>query len=308
MKEIIYLDAGVQDMKRPSERPPKSNWRMEMIKKALGTLQHVSSKKTAEIVWHFFTQPGKVGYSPAQKAFAEKAEKFETHYHNQKIQHYRWGTEGPKILLSHGWRSKATDFRRMTESLVKAGYVVEGIDMVAHGVSEGKHTALPEFRDILKDHYIQHGPYEAIIGHSLGGLAAGMVASELAKDYQPKKLFLLAFPPFVRYFFKDIVSSLGFKNEVYEAFCDLVDKNYDQPIDYFDLRHKAQELKNIELHFIYDEQDETVPLMRGHEVYEYFPEAQFVQTKGLGHYKIMAWEGINDYILEHLKTPVKIEE
>ncbi len=306
MKEIIYIKTNNTDTKRPSERPPKTNWRMEMVKKALKSLQHVSARKTAEIVWHYFTQPGRVGFTPAQKAFIDKAEKFETTYHNQKIQHYRWGTTGPKILVSHGWRSKASDFRRMIEALLEAGYVVEGIDMVAHGKSEGTQTALPEFRDILKDHYVKYGPYEAIIGHSLGGLAAGMVSSELAKDYQPKQLFLIAFPPYIRYFFKDIIASLGFKDEVYENFCLLVDKHYDQPIDYFDLRTKTKELDGIDLHFIYDEHDETVPLIRGHEIRDAYPEAQFVQTSGLGHYKIMAHEIINDYLLKNLKQPVNI--
>lgn len=307
MKDIIYIDAGLQDMKRPSERPPKSNWRIEMVKKALNTLQHVSPRKTAEIIWHFFTQPGNVGYSPAQLAFIKQAEQFESSYHNQRIQHYRWGSGDRKILLSHGWRSKASDFRRMVEALTAAGYTVEGIDMVAHGQSEGKHTALPEFRDILKDHYVKHGPYEAIIGHSIGGLAAGIVASELASDYQPAKLFLLAFPPYVRYFFQDIVRELGYRDEVFEAFCKLVDKHYDQPIDYFDLRAKTELLKDIDIHMIYDENDQTVPLEKGHVVYECFQNAQFIQTKGLGHYKIMAFEKINDYILDALKSEVALD-
>lgn len=301
MKEIIKIKTNVTAINRPSEKPPKSNWRIEMVKTALKSLQHVSARKTADVVWHFFTQPGKVRFTPAQKAFIEKAEKFETTYHNQKIQHYRWGTEEPKILVSHGWRSKATDFRRMIEALVDAGYVVEGIDMVAHGISEGKHTAIPEFRDILKDHYVKYGPYEAIIGHSLGGLAAGIITSELSKDYQPKQLFLLAAPPYVRYFFKDIINSLGFKNEVFEEFCKLVDKHYDQPVDYFDLRTKQEELSDVALHFIYDKLDETVPLQKGYEVYKHYPQAQFVETADLGHYKVMAHESINEYILQQLK-------
>lgn len=301
MKEIIHLTLAEKEIKKTSERPKKTNWRMSMVKAALSTLQHVSARKTAEVIWHFFTQPGKVAFTPAQEACIAAAETFESNYKGQKIIHYRWGNSGPKILLSHGWRSKAADFRRMIEALVAEGYIIEGIDMVAHGKSEGKHTALPEFRDILKEHYIQHGPYEAIIGHSLGGLAAGMVASELAPEYQPKQLILLAFPPYVSYFFEDIVTGLGYKRRVFEEFCKLVGKVYDQPIDYFDLRVKRDLISQIDLHFIFDEDDDTVPLKRGLEARNAFPNAQFVQTKGFGHYKIMAHESINEYIVNALK-------
>lgn len=278
-----------------------------MVKRALNTLQHVSPRKTAEIIWYYFTQPGKVKFTPAQLDLVERADTFVSSYKGQKIVHYRWGSGGPKVLLCHGWRSKAADFRRMVEALVEAGYTVEGIDMPGHGKSEGKHTALPEFRDILKDHYTQHGPYEAIIGHSLGGLAAGMVAAELAADYQPSQLFLLSFPPYVRYFFHDIVKDLGYRDEVYEEFCKLVDKNYDQPIDYFDLRSKTIELSGINLHLVYDEQDATVPIERGREVLSHFPEAHFVHTKGLGHYKVMAYNEVIRYVVKNLKEVLEVK-
>lgn len=300
--KIKIIDAGVQDMARPKDRPPKTNWQVELLKKGLFTLQHISPRKTSEIIWYHFTKPGKARFSPAQLSLVERAEISHFSYLGHKVVHYRWGTSGPKILLSHGWRSKVADFRRMIEALVDQGFVVEGIDMKAHGQSEGKQTALPEFRDILKNHYVKNGPYHAIIGYSLGGLAAGIMLSEITPAIHPAHLILIASPPYVRYFFYDTVKELGYKSEVYEEMCELVEKNYKQAVDYFDLRDKADLLKQVNFHLIYDENDTTVPFKRGKELNTAFLQANFVQTKGLGHYKIITHPEVIAYISASLKT------
>jgi hypothetical protein len=298
-----FIDAGNQDRSRPSERPPKSNWRIEMVKKLLSMLQYITVTKTAEVVWHYFSQPGKVRFTEAQQALLDKAIISETYYQGFKIFHYQWGTEGPKVLLAHGWRSKTADFRRMIEALLTAGYVVEGVDMKAHGRSEGVHTALPEFKEIIKEHYIKNGPYEAMIGYSLGGLATGLVASELAAEFQPQKLVLIASPSHAKYFFEDIIKELGFKHEVFVAFCNLVEKTYKQPVDYFDIRDKTASLSPIQSLFVYDETDETVPFDKGLELHKIYPDAHFLHSKGLGHYKVIASEPIIDHIIQFLETP-----
>jgi len=118
----------------------------------------------------------------------------------------------------------------------------------------------------------------------------------------PKQLYLLASPPYPKYFFYDIVQQLGCKEEVYHAFCSLVGKNYHQPIDYFDLRQKHDWLQQIDLHLLYDENDEMVTLEKGQELQQQFTGAHFVQTKGLGHYKIIAYNKVIDYIIHNAST------
>ncbi|MEM9896428.1 MAG: alpha/beta hydrolase [Bacteroidota bacterium] len=294
---VTHIEIKGEDISRPAERPPKSNWKIELIKKGLSLLQHASPKKSAEIIWHYFTMPGKVRFTNRQQEIIERAETQQVCYQNDLIKWYRWGTKGPKVLLCHGWRSKAADFRKMINKLVAEGYIVEAIDMRAHGNSQGRHTALPEFRDILKKHISKHGPYQVIIGHSLGGIAAGIVLSELGRAFQPKHYFLIAAPPYVRYFFKDIIQDVGCNKAVYEAFCNLVKERYHQPVDYFDLRIKTNELKEIDTHLFYCENDQVIPFEKGTELEEAWPHASFVHVKGLGHYRIIANDSIISYIL-----------
>ncbi len=303
--KTTFIDVGEIDASRPSSRPPKTNWKIEMLKRGVKALQHVSPKTASEIVWSQFTRPGKPYFTENQRALIDRAEIGSTSYLGHEIVTYKWGTHGPRVLLSHGWRSKIADFRALIEHLVSKGYVVEGLDWKAHGKSGGRHTALPEMRDILKNYYVQNAPFHAVVGYSLGGLAAGITLSEISKDLLPQKLLLIAAPPFTRYFFYDTIKEVGLSEKVYQEMCSLVGKNYYQDVDYFDLRDKANHFDATETHLIYDENDLTVPFERGQELLGSFQRAHFVHTKGLGHYKIISHQEILSYV-ERKLTGIEI--
>ena len=296
-----YIDVGQIDRSRPANRPSKNNWKIELLKKGILALQHVSPRVASELIWNQFTKPGKPHFTEPQQQLLAKAETNRFSYFGYETVSYKWGNGNKRVLLSHGWRSKILDFRNMINHLVERGYTVEGIDMKAHGQSGGRHTALPEFRDILKNYYVQNGPYDAVVGYSLGGLATGIMLSELSADFRPAQLFLIATPPFTRYFFEDAIRQVGCKEKVYDEMCHLVEENYHQPIDYFDLRTKLDQLQTMDLHLIYDENDEMVPMERGAELAAALSaDINFVHTKGLGHYKIISHQEIVNYVMDHL--------
>ncbi len=297
-EKYLFINGGDQDMSRPKERPSKTNWKIAMVKKGVGALQYVSPKLASNIVWYYFTKPGRSRFTEKQQQLVDKAVISTTSYFGHKLTTYRWGEEGPRVLLSHGWNSKIADYRRIIEKLVDDGYVVEGIDMKAHGKSDGTHTALPEIRDILKNYYVQSGPFHAVIGYSIGGLAAGIMLSELSAEFQPKKFFLIAAPSHTTYFFREVVSDLGYSDAVFSEMCRRVEVEYFQHIDYFDLRSKTQNLSGVELHLVYDQDDQTVPFDRGAELNGTFTESYFVETKGLGHYKVLTHPEVIGYIGE----------
>ena len=278
----------------------------EIIIKGLRTLQHVSPRLTSSIIWSQFTKTPRARFNDPQKALIAKAEKRTLSYQGFELVSYRWvpdtGAFAPRILLSHGWGSKIADFRRMIEMLVEKGFVVEGIDMKGHGHSAGTHTALPEIRDVLKSYYAKEGPFHAVIGYSIGGLAAGITINELSATLHPKHLIIIATPPYTRYFFKEIIEQVGCNEQVYDEMCGLVYDHYFQPIDYFDLRNKGNQLQNLDLHMIYDELDKTVPFAKGLELNAAIPSSSFVQVKGTDHNKIIADDQVIAYILNAVQT------
>lgn len=305
MKPFTYISVSLKDRSRPAGRPPKTNWKIELIKKGMKALQHASPKKVAEVVWHFFTIPGKVYFSEPQRQLIARAELGEMTYKGDKIVTYKWRANGPKILLCHGWRSKAADFRKMIEAFLAVGFQVEAVDNHAHGMSEGKHTAMPEYREIIREYIKDNGPFDIAIGYSMGGSALAVALSELPAELKPKKLFLIGAPPYITVFFKDILAQAGLKRPVYEKMLEFGEAQYGHPMDYFDLRTKSKELAGIEKFLIYCEDDETIPFAQGMELYEALnKDCHFAQVRGFGHYKIISNEKIINHIHEQLKPEV----
>lgn len=296
------IDVGQVDTGRPRERAPKSNLKTDLLKKSALALQYVSPKTVSGLVWKEFTRPGRSQYTKPQEVLIGRASIGTLSYQGHDLVTYRWGQHGPRVLLAHGWNSKIADFRMLIDRLVDYGYVVEGVDWKAHGQSTGTHTALPEMRDVLKAYYTLHGPFDAVIGYSIGGLAAGMTLSEMSKELLPRQLFLFAAPPYMRYFFSDTIEDLGFNQKVYRGMCELVEKHYHESIDYFDLRNKTDHFDQTELHLLYDEKDNIVPFERSADMLRTFPHANFVHTKGLGHYKIIAHDETVAYVTRALEN------
>jgi len=52
-KKTTNIDAGTIDKSRPADRPPKTNWKLELIKKGLRIVQHISPTIASKVIWHF---------------------------------------------------------------------------------------------------------------------------------------------------------------------------------------------------------------------------------------------------------------
>ena len=110
----------------------------------------------------------------------------------------------------------------------------------------------------------------------------GIVLSEVGEKFQPQHLFLIASPPYVQFFFAQIIRELGCKKAVDDAFIGRVEEVYHQPISHFDLRSKVKELRGINKLFVYCENDEMIPFKQGRELYDCHENKNFLQARGFG--------------------------
>jgi len=69
-------------------------------------------------------------------------------HRGRQIATWRWGAhDAPAVLLAHGWGGRATQMRAFVFHPAGAGFRVIAYDQPAHGLSEGRFTALPDFAD-----------------------------------------------------------------------------------------------------------------------------------------------------------------
>src|SRR5690606_23303981 len=90
---------------------------------------------------------------------------------NTSVEIYHYGSPGPTVLLVHGWSGRGTQLVKIADALLESGDHVLSFDAPAHGQSPGQTTLLSEFITCSRDLEKHCGPFESMIGHSLGGLA-----------------------------------------------------------------------------------------------------------------------------------------
>lgn len=113
-------------------------------------------------------------------------------------------SNGKKVLITHGWISRAAYMARLIHALHQQGYEVYALDFPAHGEAKGLQLPWTDAVAILKDTINQHGPFYAVIGHSFGGsmlLNTLNVAGQLPEwrlEHKPERAILIASPTHMR--------------------------------------------------------------------------------------------------------------
>ena len=74
-----------------------------------------------------------------------------------------------KILITHGWVSRAAYMVRLIRRLHQQGYDVYALDFPAHGEAKGLQLPWTDAIEIIRNTLNQHGPFYGVIGHSFGG-------------------------------------------------------------------------------------------------------------------------------------------
>lgn len=211
------------------------------------------------------------------------SEKFKINVLNKNIQCYRWGTSTKTVMVVHGWAGRATQFRRFVKPLIKAGYQVVGFDGPAHGKSEGRSTNPQEFAAVIEQLVNQLGNVEAIVTHSFGGVTA---LYAVANGTKVKTVINIASPTISDEIIKTYLRAIGGSEKTGHAFKEYMLKKTGKPFGSV-LEFIKKVPSDLNLLLVHDEDDKDVLLAHPKELIKVFPQAQLIQTKGLGHTRIL---------------------
>lgn len=76
---------------------------------------------------------------------------------------------GKKILITHGWLSRAAYMVRVIRALHREGYDVYAIDFPAHGEAKGLQLPWTDASAVIRHVLNEYGPFYGALGHSFGG-------------------------------------------------------------------------------------------------------------------------------------------
>ncbi|NHM07206.1 alpha/beta hydrolase [Flavobacterium sp. CYK-4] len=202
---------------------------------------------------------------------------------DKEIVVYHFGESQKKILLVHGWSGRGTQLVKFAEALLKIGYSTISFDAPAHGKSRGSTTLMPEFIASIMELEKQFGPFEAAIGHSLGGMS---LLNAVKQGLNLKKLVIIGSGDIVQ----DIINDFVKKLELDAKYNDLLREHFENKhqllMDSFSGYHAARQT-DIPVLVIHDENDLEVPVYCAHHIHENLKRGELLLTQNLGHRKIL---------------------
>lgn len=262
-------------------------------------LQVLSPRLAMRFAARLFTTPIRHD-TPRREQAMERESIQETFYVEALRKHirvFRYGS-GPAILLVHGWSGRGTQLVKFAEALSALGFSTLSFDAPAHGKSEGKTAIMPQFIACVMELERKYGPFEAAIGHSLGGMTL-LNAARLGLTV--KSLVVIGSGDIIKDIIDEFVSLLGLKPRIANMMRDHFEKRSPETMDSYSSYKAASALK-IPVLVIHDVNDREVHVDCAHHIASHLENGELMLTKGLGHRKILGNADVIERSVSHIKN------
>ncbi|MFV8344467.1 alpha/beta fold hydrolase [Flavobacterium sp. ZB4P13] len=196
---------------------------------------------------------------------------------------YQYGKSEKKILLVHGWSGRGTQLFKIADELIKTGYSTVSFDAPAHGKSPGKTTIMVDFIATILEIDKQFGPFEAAVGHSLGGMS---VLNAIKKGLKVNHAVIIGSGDIVQDIMDDFVAKLELKPNISTRLRLHFEKKHKEDMNSYSAYLAAKET-TIPVLVIHDNNDPEVPVTAGIHIHKYLKNGELLLTDGLGHRKIL---------------------
>ncbi|WP_203581012.1 alpha/beta fold hydrolase [Microbacterium hibisci] len=221
-----------------------------------------------------------------------------------EVETYEWGAGARTVVLAHGWNGRASQFTVLVRDLVAEGYRVVAFDAPAHGASGGRRTYLVDWLDVFALLQERHGAFDAVVGHSFGGLAA-LVG--VAGGTDAARVVTIAAPADADLLLDQFQAMLRYPDAVSQRMRERFASRYfaGQPDPFAWLSSVRRPLAaGTPLLVAHDEGDRVVPFAEAGRIVAAHPGAELLATSRLGHSRILSADVVLDAVLQHLEAPV----
>lgn len=277
-----------------SKKPKKMKkpFALKVINAYIGFTQVVLPFVAKKTSYKLFFKPFKYPVKKDEIPTLKTATLSSLQYKNQHTQVYSWGDGSKTILCMHGWSGRALQFYKIINPLLKKGYRVVAFDAPGHFKSEGNHTTIIEYKELIVKLHDEY-KFESVIAHSMG-CAATLLAVKDGLTFS--KLALISPPVISDLIIKEYCYRIGANKSVGKYILNRIEREFGRPFHEFFPVHYLPLPNTPETIIIHDKDDRDVPFTNGEKLKSLIPEAQFVQTQKLGHTRIMR----NDVVVKQI--------
>ena len=255
------------------------------LRSQLKLLATVSKKRAARKAFEIFCTPQSRHVRDFPSIY-KTSESLSLKLGKDTVYGHRWHAGASKrALLLHGFESSAVNFAHYVQPLVARGYEVLSFDAPAHGRSTGKQITVVVYMELVKKIWNDYGPFDAIIGHSFGGLAATLALEQIPHTGLLKLVLIAPATETSRAldnYCRLLRIDEGTRREI-EA---LIGKIGGHPASWFSVSRALPHLKARVL-FLQDREDAQTPFEDVEPIMQQnHPGVHFVISEGLGHRRI----------------------
>ncbi|WP_420992063.1 alpha/beta fold hydrolase [Cupriavidus sp. 30B13] len=208
---------------------------------------------------------------------------------SRRVRVYRWGSEGPTVLLAHGWGGHAGQWHALVAPLLAAGLRVVAFDALSHGASDAgargpAQSSVVEMSRALLAAAWHAGPIHAAIAHSLGSAALALAVRE---GLHLEAAVMIGPPADMR----SAAAALAWRLGIAPAVLDRMQRDSERwlgmPWSAFNVPALGHARPVPPALVIHDRQDKEVDWENGAAIAGAWPGASLVTTEGLGHRRVL---------------------
>ncbi len=188
-----------------------------------------------------------------------------------------------RILLVHGLESRATQMITLADTLSRHGFDVFALDAPLHGKSGGERSNPMEFARAIREADEAFGPFDGMVGHSMGGAA---LAIARGMGVTAGRYVLLAAPASLLEVLQGFARFIGLPAKAAQAFISGVEREVGVPAGELNTgRLLASDQRPTLL--IHADNDAEIPVAAQHTIRRFLPDAEIRTPAALGHRRIL---------------------
>lgn len=286
---------------------------MKNLKQVIAQIKNITADQTENLpslLWQLICYSPKMPLRLVQQQLLAEATPFslkvEDEYFSKKqllFNGFKWGNGKRKVLITHGWGSKAADFTEMITALQKIDDLqIIAFDAPGNGSSAGGLSNLLLFAEAVKAIISNCGLPNVMIGHSLGAMANVFALKEL----RMKPGLLISLAPLVRLKenFETSLSAVGVPKLNQDQFLKQFEIHFGRTASSFNLLDLYDFDSSLNHWLAYDRQDQVLPYPYLEEFLAAKPFIKSQHYEGAGHERIIKAEQVILDVAEQVKLLV----
>jgi pimeloyl-ACP methyl ester carboxylesterase len=252
-------------------------------------------------VYRTFFSPGQYEVKSVDREIIEWGNNYRLPYEGGELAVTTWGSNGPAVLLMHGWGGARAQMTGFVDPLLFAGYRVVAYDQPAHGDSSGRMTNLLEIAPTLDLIAGREGMFDAIIAHSFGTLITSYALVNRNLPPPTRLVYLGAF--------NQLLESLprfqtlaNLSDEIMDGLRAMINENFGQDVLDAIVNEKLAPQIQIPALMFHDAADNVTPVEDSRAIARIWKYAQLIETEGLGHRGALQSKSIHEQVVKFLKN------